>query len=241
MAEKSIFISHGEPKQLLVDDLFLSIKQEKKKLKKTTSLLDTISDFLRIFQIDEYKRKLNQYERLLENSKISRTDFSYNYSCSDEDLFNAIRRKYCNESLLQRGITVLRELLIDDDDEKTKEFKEIEKVLELQGLFGSSTNVWEEVYNSLSEISEYRERITNSIQKTQKLIGYYLRRKYKILGRDIRQCYRNIVRFKFKNMDDQSGDDNNLFSKKNRESNFIILNYFKHGTGFNYRRDKSYT
>lgn len=61
------------------------------------------------------------------------------------------------------------------------------------------------------------------------------------LIRDIRNNFRNIIRFLFKNMNDESGFDNALFTLNFKQSFYQILQRHNNGQGRNYRKIKIYS
>jgi hypothetical protein len=81
-------------------------------------------------------------------------------------------------------------------------------------------------------IAEFRQAIVETLKQQLKLITKHLvillRKMLRCLKRDIRKQYRDIIRFLFKNMDDQSGDDNGF--------NFLKIKTLL----FNSKRDHSW-
>ena len=208
-------------KQIQIDNLFI----EKRKLES------------QIF----YEDKKSYFKKLLAKSQSIIS--SYEYYSSKQDsihldvqtrLFNFypnIENHYAKEDILSKLISVSDKLILHYDNQDLKdEYKNLERELNNYldgydllvfhlGLISKASNV--------SELKVQLHYIKNELY-------FSLRNKFLAVSRDLRQSFRDIIKFLFKNMDDESHDHNAL------KTNFFTALYyqnkhFHHGKERNHR------
>jgi hypothetical protein len=75
---------------------------------------------------------------------------------------------------------------------------------------------------AMSAVCEFREFAEESISVVYKIRKFYFKRIIGRIGRDLRQSFRNLVRFLFKNLDDNSGDHDRLVNASRKQSSWIF-------------------
>jgi len=208
-------------KQIQIDNLFL----EKRRIES------------HIF----YEGKKNYFKRLLAKSQDVIKSYEFYASSENPILFDLqtslwnffpnIKHHYAKETLLSKLISVTDKLILHYDDLDLKnEYKKLE--LELNSyLDGYDLLVLHlESLSKKSDVSELKVRL----HYIKNEIFYSLRSKFLLVSRDLRQSFRDIIKFLFKNMDDESHDNNGL--------NTIFFTalyyqnkYFHHGKERNHR------
>ena len=219
---------HGSKSQFLIDRIYSDIKIQKKNLKKPNSLVSFFTNLFQSFMKDEFEIKLTKYKK--EFSELGENDTildTYFYLGAIETHVAHIEkiRDYRKRQTLHEIITVLGELVERFSESNLIKLRDLEATLRVIEGEDPSRVVFcvDEFYPSINEI---KATIQDKIKVLGKKLILLLRFKFPLGGRDIRQSYRNIVRIIFKNMDDQSGDDVNLFVYNLLKQHFsITLNH----------------
>lgn len=218
--------------QILTDSINLLIKEGKKEQKLLQSLINR-------YRHKQFKKKLLEYETRindLDKSHFSLFDF---HSSSDEVYFEKIRDRQ-KRDLLQKIVHLLNDLLLVFDESKLKEVEFLEsRLTECDKLppvlfYPPDYDDWKQWNNEVSFIE-------STLINLKALRFSLVKRKWKLVGRDIRQFFRRIIRFLFKNMDDQSGDNDNVIVNYFKHLHFITsLNFVINGQQTNYRTSNIY-
>lgn len=208
-------------KQIQIDNLFM----EKRKLES------------QIF----YEDKKSYFKKLLAQSQSLIS--SYEYYCSKQDsvhldvqsrffnFFPNIENHYAKEDILSKLISVSDKLILHYDNQDLKdEFKKLE--LELHNYLDG----YDLLVFHLGRISKASNTSDLKVQLhyIKNELYFSLRNKFLAVSRDLRQSFRDIIKFLFKNMDDESHDHNAL------KTNFLTALYyqnkhFHHGKERNHR------
>ena len=214
-------------KQIQVDNLFI----EKSKLES------------QIF----YEDKKNYFKKLLAKSQSVISSYEY-YSLNQDpvhldlqtrlyNFFPNIENHYIKENILGNLISVTDKLVIYYDDQDLKDqYKKLE--LELNNyLDGFDLLIFH--LGALSRVSNVSE-LKEQLHYIKNELYFSLRNKLLAISRDLRQSFRDIIKFLFKNMDDESHDINAV--KIDFYTALFYQNkYFHHGKERNYRPFKLFT
>jgi hypothetical protein len=241
MSKKINYSDFINTNQFIIDEINSSIKIEKEKIKKPLLFLEHLEKFL--FQItkSELQRKLLKYQKILNETK----DFSfttkigffeipgYDYKIVSEDNNNS------KVSLLTQITDILEELLITYNDSKEKELRNLEYSFNFLYRNNNQSASIHELADLFFDITELKEFVLSPLNKLKSRLQFYFKSKNKSACIDIRQSYRRIIHFLFKNMDDESGNDNNLFVTNLKQ--FITSSIIDHVQLLRFRSIKKYT
>lgn len=230
--------------QIYIDDINKSIRLEKKKIKKADTFLQVLTNFLSRISNSDLKRKLRRYESASNISINYNTVISclrYDANCNSLN-YSGIRPN--NREYLLNEIKLTLNSLIEEYDEslalKLKGLENQFTSLEFKINPVSISRLDDDFLFILEDIREYKENLHSHLNKLRSKLIILCSNKSISLKRDIRKSYRNIIHFIFKNMNDQSGDDNNLFFQQFQNTNYYTLNHVIHEQKLNYRTIRIY-
>ena len=229
---------HGIKTQFLIDHIYSDIKIQKKNLKKTNYFTGLFKSFFDSFIKTEFENKLAKYKNELnESTEILDT---YYYGGATVSYFTHIDkfRDYEKRQTLLEIIAVLNELIKGHSESHLEKLAELESTL--KEINGEQENCIVYVNEFYPVITEIKASIKANIKGLRKKLPLLIRFKYRMVGRDIRESFRNIIRIIFKNMDDQSGDDDNLFVYNFIQLQIINQKFWFHEQEINYRSASVY-
>lgn len=239
MSKKINYSDFINTNQFAIDEINSSIKIEKEKIKKPLNFILQLENFFAQIAKSELQRKFLKYQKILNDNK----DFSFAKEIVFFEIegcgYNVVSENNNKASLLTHITSILKELLITYDNSKEKELRELE--CSFNSIYGNNDQYSSihELTDLLIDISELKESVLNPLKKLKGRLQFYFKNKNKNTCIDIRQSYRRIVHFLFKNMDDESADDNNLFVTNLQQFITSSIN-FNHVQLFGFRSIKRY-
>lgn len=235
--QKKHFHLISSKNQIIVDGLNKQIAKEKIRVKKTTSIFESFAFLINEVRKSEIKRKLLKYERVLARPNKYAVYF---YSAIDlgetkSDIYDLKLQQHKRETVLIKIVESLKDLSKSYDEQKWNKLKELEKNYERLSSkdIYSLMDIEDLLVSSIDEIREIKNIIQKGLKDLRKKRSLILKANSNNLRRDIRQFFRCIVRFIFKNMDDESGDNKLLVT--NLKQQFITLKHGCHGKKIYYR------
>jgi hypothetical protein len=241
MSQKIKYSDFINTNQFAIDEINSSIKIEKVKIKKPLLILQELNEAVREISQSEFQSKLSKYQQILSTT----VNFSFSTRIGYFEIPGCccqIASDYNNRASLLTQITnILEELLITFNTSKAEELRELEYSFNF--LYGNK-NQYDSIHelsDLLFDITQVKELILNPLNSLKSQLKIYFKNKSKNTCIDIRQFYRRKVRFLFKNMDDKSGHDNNLFVTNLKQQFITTLIDFNHVQPFRFRSSKRYT
>lgn len=214
------------PKQIEIDDIFISIRDLEnrlyyetrqkyfKKLLEKSATFNNSYRFEPIFQIPAETHEFLSTEYFWEDSENNLSKF-WHFKKGPEATSSFNSEYYFTYGLTEKE-KILHELIEVTEKLKTyyydleliDHFRSLEIELSFYLDYGDRILLNPEIYSSFFVIHETKE----ALKTLRKVLNSFLGKKFIAFIRDIRQSFRNIIKFLFKNMDDE-GVENNVLKK----------------------------
>lgn len=241
--------------QIQFDDLSIQIKDLESGIKNVNSTSTKENGRLTVFDISfnshDYKyfeKKIIEYNQLLDY-KLTELN-SYNRSVSAEtDLLKCIGQLFDETGLeLEKEIQLIKKLIaLASEFLKTGNFFRRKNFDELENKLYKRFKLDELKFTRFfSEIlcNDLFSKVDNlgiRLNKLRKILRQLRRKLFIFFTRDIRHVFRSIIRFLFKNMNDESGLDKELFFSNLKQSPYQIFQFHYNGKQRNHRTFTNYS
>ncbi len=250
MKEKAFkYIVDVQHKQIAITDVFTSIKEVKAELKGASfSVPVYIEELNELFKskrsffvskLQKYSSTFNSNKEWVKNPTVP-DGFSYLSGNKFPNVDISIWQYNIehDQRKLEKIIAILKRIL---------DYSELGDIAEFYKLEKEFTNPWaiiSERHSSfylIDQIFSENDELSNLLSQLRKKLKYLLCFRYTKVCRDLRQLFRNIVRFLFKNMSDESGEGDFSLYARYRQKSLTFLNHNTHDFRRNCQTIKSFT